>query len=224
MYLGTTFIPRLVYSANVKSMITKAKAKIGMLFAKTPVNEVSLELAKGLFNCYVLPIFEFGMIIWTSDYCKSLDNSIDAVYLNFLKRYMGVHPKTRNSLIYHITNTSPLSNTMLEKNKKQEQNIVISEDINISELLLLTDRSRTTPEKYVASENIPRTFYQNKPNYEKLPARKTYRTNLCIKLVDGHHRKICENYTNNNFRLDSKQTCICKLCGGHADWNHQCVR
>ena len=90
----------------------KAKSKIGVIFARTPVNDVDLELALKLFQCYVQPIMEFNMILWTSNYAKSMEDKINTVLMTFLKRYCNLHPKTRNSLVYFITETVPFTQTL----------------------------------------------------------------------------------------------------------------
>ena len=52
-YLGVIFTPHLTFSKHVQNIIAKAKSRIGVLFARAPVKEVHLDLAKQLFQCYV---------------------------------------------------------------------------------------------------------------------------------------------------------------------------
>ena len=75
----------------------KAKSKIGMIFAKTPVKEVGLDLALQLFDCYVKPIFEYCAIVWTSDFRKSYDQKINESLLLFLKKYLKISKRTNNN-------------------------------------------------------------------------------------------------------------------------------
>ena len=82
-YLGVVFTTQLKFYAHVEHLIQKAKAKIGMLFAKTPIKEVNLNLALSLFQCYVIPIFEYNLIVWTADFRRSMDKSIDSIFLIF---------------------------------------------------------------------------------------------------------------------------------------------
>ena len=87
-YLGVIFTSQLKYYEHVDRIVIKAKSKIGMIFAKTPVKEVGLDLALQLFDCYVKPIFEYCAIVWTSDFRKSYDQKINESLLLFLKKYL----------------------------------------------------------------------------------------------------------------------------------------
>ena len=62
-YLGVIFTSQLKYYEHVDRIVIKAKSKIGMIFAKTPVKEAGLDLALQLFDCYVKPIFEYCAIV-----------------------------------------------------------------------------------------------------------------------------------------------------------------
>ena len=86
-YLGVVFTPQLKYYAHIDHVVPRAKSQIGMLFANTPIKEVKIGLAMKLFNCYVLPIFEYCSLVWTSDFRKSYDDKINAVLLFFLELF-----------------------------------------------------------------------------------------------------------------------------------------
>ena len=103
-YLGTFFTPQLSFSLQAEYLITKARSKIGLLFARTPIREVSLDLAIKLFQCYVTPVLEFNMVIWTSKFKEALNDTINSLFTKFLKRWMSVRIcKTRNSVTHFIT-------------------------------------------------------------------------------------------------------------------------
>ena len=86
-YLGTFFTPRLSFSLQAEYLITKARSKIGLLFARTPIKEVSLDLALKLFQCYVTPILEFNMVIWTSDFKEALNGTINSIFTKFSYKF-----------------------------------------------------------------------------------------------------------------------------------------
>ena len=48
-YLGVVFTPPLKFYAHVDLIIKKAKAKIGILFAKSTIRELKLEIALQVF-------------------------------------------------------------------------------------------------------------------------------------------------------------------------------
>lgn len=222
-YLGTIFTPQLTYSKHVENLIVKAKSKIGVIFARTPIKDVDIELAMKLFECYVQPIFEFNMIIWTSNYAKSLDERINVVLMSLLKRYCQFHPKTRNSLLYFITGTKPLSQTLHERAITQKDQLTQLNEglgLDLDDLLIIKERQRTPPEAYEIIKQIPSEFWWQNIKFVKLPANSINRRKLSVKLVDGEHRTNC---IRTHFHLESDITCIFKMCGHQLVWYHQCV-
>ena len=223
-YLVIIFTPQLTFTKHVESLIARAKAKIGYMFARTPVKEVSLDLAKRLFNCYILPIFEFNMIIWTENFSDTVKEKLDDVWKSFLKRYCIVHPKTRTDIVHWMTNSIPLSKTILKKCMRQITNMNLSLNLDKNEFSLINDRRKQIPDEYNNYLTIPNEFWnQNLPVFVKMPSRSQYRKTLCYKIVDGNHRKICTNTNPKDFHLTSKPQCICKYCGNHASWRHCCI-
>ena len=67
-----------------------------MIFARTPVKQVGLDLALQLFDCYVKPIFEYWAIVWTSEFRKSYDQKINESLLLFLKKYLMISKRIWN--------------------------------------------------------------------------------------------------------------------------------
>ena len=122
-YLGVIFSPQLTFTKHVESIVARAKARIGVLFANSPVKEVNLNLAKQLFQCYVQPILEYCMIIWNANYAKSFEDKLNVVQMVYYKRYCGLHPKTRNALVYFLTETTPLSESLHAKSLSQKEHI-----------------------------------------------------------------------------------------------------
>ena len=59
---------------------------------------------------------------------------------------------------------------------------------------------------------------------KSFPASFNYRRNLCVKMVDGHHKKNCMRLVNNpkDFHLESDSICVCKHCGMQLEWGHEC--
>ena len=194
-----------------------------MVYARTPVINVNLDLATKLFECYVMPILQFNSIIWTTNYASSLDEKLDTVLMSYYKRYCGLHPKTRNSLVYYLTGMSPLSDRLQAFAMTQKENIKSNYNLNIENFLLITDR-RAERDPYQLYENIPTEFWLHKP-YEQLPSRFSYRKDLCNKIVDGHHKRKCKRLVDNpkDFHLESDISCICKYCNRHLEWYHECT-
>ena len=226
-YLGVIFTPQLTFTKHLEGIIARAKSRIGVVFANSPVKEVNLDLAKQLFQCYVQPILEYCMIIWTANYANSMEERLDVVQMVYFKRYCGLHPKTRNALVYFLTETAPLSETLQLKAMNQKEQIKSTFDLNIEEFLLVKERNRSPPNVLYSEnivEKIPSKFWCHEA-FVQLPSSFKYRRNLCVRIVDGYHRNNCQRLVENpkDFHLESEdEKCKCKHCGKHLEWLHLC--
>ena len=166
-------------------------------------------------------MFEYCSIVWTSDFRKSYDDKINAVFLFFLKNYLGIPKRTTSSIVYFITGTRPLTETLLENPLKQQNSINLSFELDFENFLLKTERTRSQLEPYQAENEIPQEFLLkwNNKRIAALPTRFQYRRNLCMELVDGYHRKTCMN---DDFHLHAAEKCLCEMCGYQMKWYHKC--
>ena len=113
--------------------------------------------------------------------------------MKLLKRYCQVHPKTRNNLIHFITQTKPLSQTLHERAITQKDQLMQLNEglqLDLDNLLIVKERQRTSPEPENMLEQIPSEFWRHQC-FVQLPANSSYRRKLCVKLVNGDHRKNC---------------------------------
>ena len=182
-----------------------------------------LDVALKLFQCYVQPIFDYNLVVWSSDFRPSYDKDLNAVFAMFLKRYLGINYGTRSSILHHLTETQPLTNSLLEKAQKQLETI---EKINLSfhidhrELLLVKSRERIPLPNYNPIERIPTGFWHSEILKGSLPANSYYRKRTANKIVDGEHIKICQTKT---FHYNhSNEECKCQFCNEPAEWFHKC--
>lgn len=113
-YLGFTFTVQLSFTSHLSSMITKANSRIGLLFQKLPLSHLPLALVLDTFNCFILSIFRYGLHLWLSKVSKASLSSLDSLFTKFLKRYLGLPYFTNNAVIHHLTNTIPLSHTLIK--------------------------------------------------------------------------------------------------------------
>ena len=221
-YLGVVFTTQLKFYAHVEHMKQKAKAKIGMLFAKTTIKEVKLELVLQLFQCYIVPIFEYCLIVWAADFRLSLDKDINSIFLIYLKCWLGLPYSTRSSIVYFLTETKPFVHTLLEKAEEKLgkiEEIKLSLNLNHQEPFLLRDRARKTLDEYKTTELIPTGFWKSEV-LKSLPVNYSYRSKTCRRIVDAEHWKICKNNEFHSHSLGNK--CKCMFCNEHAEWFHLC--
>ena len=116
------------------------------------------------------------------------------------------------------SNSSKTLHERAETQKSQLEQLNLAFGLNIEELHLIKNRQRNAPDPYEMLEQIPSEFWMHK-QYVKLPANRSYRRNLCIGIVDGHHKKKCKRLEDNpkDFHLEAKENCICKECGRHLE-------
>ena len=62
-YLGFHLSPQLSWSNHLKKMISKARARIGYMYANLPLRDIPLDMVLNLFKIYILGLFQFGLPI-----------------------------------------------------------------------------------------------------------------------------------------------------------------
>ena len=106
-YLGILFSTRLSFSASCQDLVSKAKCAVIYIMKKLYcLNNNSVNVFLKLFDSCVQPIALYGAEIWALDasamYCEK-------VHLFALKKFLGLHIKTPNDLIYGEFNRYPIT-------------------------------------------------------------------------------------------------------------------
>ena len=169
-----------------------------------------------------MPIFEYNLIVWSTDFRESLDDDINSIFRIFLKRWLGVPYATRTAMVHFLTQTTPLVHTLLERAEEQRQkinNINLSLNLKHEDLLVVTDRTRKVLEPYKAVELIPSGFWMSEV-LKNFPSGFSYRRKVCQRIVDSEHWKICKS---NNFHTHFEDSnCKCISCEEPCSWFHKC--
>ena len=84
-YLGFHLSPQLSWTNHLKKMISKARARIGYMFANLPLRDIPLDMVLNLFKIYILGLFQFGLPIWRVQCAKSAWDQLDATFTKYLK-------------------------------------------------------------------------------------------------------------------------------------------
>ena len=113
-YLGFIFTCQLSFSKHIHSLNIKAKARIGLMFSRLPLKELSIEKVMLLFKIYVEPIYLYGVVLWMSRYAKNVYAEVDTVLMRYLKRYLMVPLKSSNSITYQLTKQKQLTGRLTE--------------------------------------------------------------------------------------------------------------
>ena len=99
-YLCFIFTCQLSFSKHIQALNTKAKARIGLMFSRLPLAQLSLKRLAQLFEIYVLPIYLYGAALWMSRVARNNLDEMDAVWTRYLKRYLSIPLQSNNAITY----------------------------------------------------------------------------------------------------------------------------
>jgi hypothetical protein len=108
-YLGVVLTTRLSARRHIKQIVSKCNARVGLLFAQLPMKELPLDVILRLFNIYVLPIATYALPVWFSQATSSQTRPLNAVFTKYLKRWLCIPYSVNNAIVYHLTETRPLT-------------------------------------------------------------------------------------------------------------------
>ena len=214
-YLGFTFTTQLSFSKHVSKLNAKARSKIGMLFAKLPIRHLPLDLALKLFHIYVVPTYTYGLPIWMSSVSKTSLKQIDTVFLKFLKRYLGVPDYSNNAIVYHITETTPLSEHLKFLAPKSLGSILVPEELDGYKLQFLQQIPQT--EEFDNVKDIPTWFWLSRQIY-KLPTSYFYRKKILREVLDLNHKHSCLQ-AKFHAKIETEK-CLCQKCNTQMSYFH----
>jgi len=215
-YLGFWLTVQLSYTRHLEATVAKARARIGLLFAKLPLVHVPLHLAIEVFQVYIAPFFHYGLALWKSQVSAAALQSLDALWTKYLKRYLCVPASVNNAIVLHITDQQPLTKTLQNRALHQFGGLSFPESLSGLKLTFIENVRRIEQEPYNPIPSIPSSFWSTRI-IEQLPVTMFYRKRLMHEIFDLDHREIC---TNTVFHTSSNDLCTCKLCGDHAHPYH----
>ena len=215
LYLGFTFTQQLSFTLHIEKMISKARARIGVLGQQVHLKKLSIDIILKLFYVYIFPIFRYGLPIWLSSQSQAALDSINALFTKYLKSYLGLPVHTNNAIVHFITQTSPLVNQLRSLAPSFSNGLSFPSCLQGLQLNIL--QNATEPSPYNSIPDIPSTFWHSKI-YHRLPSDYRMRRLLCREVVDLVHFEICVNQA---FHIKPEPSCLCKLCGQTAHSYHQ---
>jgi len=217
-YLGFVYTVQLAFSQHVEKLIAKGRSRIGQLYARLPLTNLSLELVLKVFHLYVTPIFLYGLAMYFPKCSNSSKQAMDALFTKFIKRYLQIPPWSNNAVTYFITETIPFSSFLAMRTTQQFTGLVFPQclsGLKISFLSQLNDSPSST--NFNSIQNIPSSFWCSR-TFTKLPSNAFYRKQLTHEIYDMHHRELCGVQAFHKFY---EPTCICLSCGEHAHPYHE---
>ena len=215
-YLGFNLSPQLSWTNHVKRMVSKARARIGYMYANLPIREVPLDMAINLFKIYILGLFQFGLPIWRTKCATAAWDQLDATFTKYLKRYLGVPRYACNAITYHLTGSIPFSTFMKRRISQSISVLRFPGEFHGMMLPCLIYPNSLEDEEYNNNERVPSWFWLSR-SFEKLPTNGRYRSMLCKDLFDHRHQDLCRN---DCFHIQCDE-CECKYCNQLCTHYHE---
>ena len=98
----------------------QANSRAGLLFAKLDLQRMPLEVLKRVFACYILPVFDYDLVLWISGkFSSASEDLVNSSFTKYWKRYLNLPLHTHNAMVYYLTNTMPLMSN--KANREWEQ-------------------------------------------------------------------------------------------------------
>jgi len=111
-YLGFNFTTQLSFSTHLLNTTVKANGRCATLMSRLPLRDLPLHLVLSICECYVLPLFKYGLTLWGGSCSASAKDSANSSFTKYLKTYLGLPYHANNSITHYLTNTSPLLKTL----------------------------------------------------------------------------------------------------------------
>jgi len=217
-YLGFWLTVQLSFTRHLEATVAKARARIGLLFAKLPLTHVPLQLAIQVFQEYIAPIFHYGLPLWISRVSNSALQAMDAVWTKYLKRYLGLPAHANNATVFFVTKTEPLSKSLQLRAPHQTGGLLFPNKLSGMSLMFLANLPQydCKVDPFNPIPDIPSAFWISR-TFDSIPTTAYYRKRLMRELFDIEHMELCNN---NVFHTRAESSCICKLCAQHAHPYH----
>ena len=132
-----------------------------------------------------------------------------------MKRYLGVPDYSNNAIIYHITETTPLSEQLKLIAPKSLGSILVPKELTDYQLQFL--KYISPQEEFNNIEKIPSWFWLSR-QVHKIPTSVYHRKNLMKDnfILDLNHRQQCSQ-AKFHAKIEEDK-CICQIC--HSQMSH----
>ena len=227
---------QLSFTEHLNAQIAKANAKIGFLYSRLKLCEISMELCLQIFTTYIQPIVEYGLGVWWRETSKNAIKSLNATFSKYLKRRLGANRSANSAFVHYLTNTKPLEVKFDETRFEKAWN-----NLQLPHLKgLVFPKPENGGQRWKAVEKVPSYMWSNEVAH--LPKSYQHRRKVANMQLGWGHFDLCANQTfhrpylleNQDLTWDFTGTkakevityCICVGCGEKMQWNHHryCAR
>ena len=185
--------------------------------SRLPLRNMPIDLVMKVYNCFVLPIFQYGLPLYLSSCSSASRKAANASFTKFLKAYLGIPFHSNNAITHYITSTHPLLDTLENLAPHSLASLVFPPEINGHQLSFI--KAQNQPHSYDPIPIIPSYFWRSKM-FSKLPLNLHYRKKLCTEIYNLDHLILCDNQT---FHILNYEQCRCLRCGVQMSHYHKYI-
>ena len=182
-YLGISLTSQMSFSSHIQSIVMRANSRIGLLYSKLDLQNMPIDVVKRVFSCYILPIFQYALVIWISGkFSSSSEQLVNGLFTKFWKRYLNIPLSTSNALTYYLAETMPLIAILRKLIKQATGSIYLPCCLSGVQLSFFNDLNTGEEANDFDWSSIPSFFWRSRTIW-KLPAKQKYRKNCVVKSV-----------------------------------------
>jgi len=176
---------------------------------------MTLELVIKIFQTYLIPIFTYCAPIWTND-IRSNNNiqKLNAVFTNYIKKYLGLPKYAHNAAVHYYCGTWPLYNAI--KNLAQTAATNINFPPNCIDGHQLTFANNDPLPIYDPETEMEDDFPRKRPHISR---NRYFRRKQFRDIFDVNHYQNC---TLERFHTKKTDECKCLYCGNALARDHKC--
>jgi len=184
------------------------------------MNNLTLQMAKRTFECYVLPSITYGIALWHGNCSKESIAALNTVHTNFFNRNIGLPYNTNNAMVLYVTSSASLQYQL--RNIYHQATISVNKQMTrIFPNMKLDSTNNVEIECENLIERVPAHFWMSKV-YKEISALAHARKKLFASVFDLEHFKLCMNEEFHHiFHEAAEDQCICRHCGHKLEHYHQ---
>jgi len=176
--------------------------------SRLPLRDLPLHLVLSVYECYVLPLFKYGLTLWGGSCSASAKDSANSSFTKYLKTYLGLPYHANNSITHYLTNTSPLLKTLEFLTPHSLCALSFPPELNGYKLSLYSEPNSLPFTPYNPLPLIPPYFWRSR-TLKEIPSSYRNRKRILREIVDVDHHKFCKT---TKFHMIDYETCICIGC------------
>ena len=176
---------------------------------------MSLGLAVKIFETYVLPIFTYCAPVYASNLkSQNAIQQLNAVFTNYLKRYLGLPKYAQNSAVHYYCGTWPLHYAIMNIASRSVHKLNFPPDSLNGHQISFSNVPLLPP--FVPVSEMDPDFPTEKLHISR---NRVYRKKKFCEIFNVHHYKIC---TIEKFHINVTKKCKCIYCKTILTRGHVC--